>query len=446
MMNWEELLSDKRIGLTKDNSRMKKTSVRSEFERDYDRLVFSPAFRRLQNKTQVFPLPGKIFVHNRLTHSLEVSCIGRSLGAMISKVLSQRHKSKNIEFIGEISSIVSSACLAHDLGNPPFGHNGEAAIGAYFKESNGKSWIERVKSEGGRWQDFTLFEGNANGLRLLTHQFQGKREGGFALTYSTVASIIKYPWSSEDAGGKNKFGYLHSEEETIKDIAKELGLIDITENKPKFVRYPLVYLVEAADDICYQIMDIEDAYKLNIFSLDETKDLLFAFMKEEDIHNTKWILETISDTHEQIAYIRSRVINSLVEKSAEIFLDSEDMILSGKFEHSLLHHLPDAMLNAYKRASEQAHNRIYKSREVLDIELAGHNIFQSLLDKILGALDNPEFLYSQAVIKRMPYQFVPNQKTTYDKVLCSLDYLSSMTDVYALDLFRQMTGMNLPSI
>ena len=283
-MHWTQLLSDRRLGADRAERPQSRGWARSDFERDYDRLVFSPAFRRLQNKTQVFPLPGNIFVHNRLTHSLEVSCLGRSLGNIVGEVLSERYPTdRETPFRSGISAIVSAACLAHDMGNPPFGHSGERAISAYFGEGPGKRWEPLVRAEGGRWEDFLYFEGNANAFRLLTHQFRGRRPGGFALTYSTVASIVKYPYSSLLAGGKSKFGFFATEEETMKEVATELGLERRTASALSYARHPLVYLVEAADDICYQIMDIEDAAKLHILSREEAQGLLSAFFSEEEL-------------------------------------------------------------------------------------------------------------------------------------------------------------------
>ena len=275
-MNWTQLLSGKRFGMEEYHERKHE---RTDFQRDYDRLIFSSPFRRLQNKTQVFPLPGSIFVHNRLTHSLEVSCVGRSLGNNVAKGLMQKYPDGSINF-PEIGSIVSAACLAHDMGNPPFGHSGERAISAYFLEGNGSYLEDEIRSAGGRWEDFLHFEGNANAMRLLTHQFIGRRKGGFALTYSTLASIVKYPYASVHSGKKGKFGFFQSEEETYMRIATELGINHNPEDKNKFVRYPLVYLVEAADDICYQIMDIEDACKLHI--LTKPFNYCSTFLKEND--------------------------------------------------------------------------------------------------------------------------------------------------------------------
>lgn len=447
-MVWQSLLSDRRLGSERRELRSLRPS-RSEFERDYDRLVFSPPFRRLQNKTQVFPLPGNIFVHNRLTHSLEVSCVGRSLGNIVGTVLQERHPElKDTDMRASLSSIVSAACLAHDMGNPPFGHSGERAICAYFREGNGRKWQQRVEDEGGRWQDFLNYEGNANALRLLTHQFLGRRPGGFALTYSTVASIIKYPYSSELAGGKGKFGFFQTEEATMLELASELGLVRLSnEGAPiHYARYPLVYLVEAADDICYQIMDIEDAYKLGILNYSEAEGILMGFVSEVDLDHIQRTLQYIEDKNERIGYLRSRAINTLAEETAQIFIDNEGPILRGQFQGSLISQLSPRSIAAYRTSSETAWDKIYRSKMVLDVELAGHQIFTSLLDKLLHALHYPDELYSKALLGRVSSQYDINRDTTYGRIQCALDYISGMTDLYALDLYRRITGMNLPAI
>lgn len=448
-MHWAQLLSDRRMGADKRPGATSNTGrvARSEFERDYDRLVFSPAFRRLQNKTQVFPLPRTIFVHNRLTHSLEVSCLGRSLGNMVASCLQERHRREGgIPFIPAVSSIVSAACLAHDLGNPPFGHSGERAIGAYFREGNGRRWEELVRREGGRWEDFLLFEGNANGFRLLTHQFIGRRPGGFALTYSTTASIIKYPYSSLLGAGRPKFGFFATEEETMRGLADELGLIQQSREPLAYARHPLVFLVEAADDICYQIMDIEDAYKMGILSYDETRELILPFFSAEGQGEVLSTLRLISDRNEQIGYLRSKAINLMVEEAASIFLDSETEILSGKLSRPLIRLSSPRIVEAYDRCSQVAWERIYRAREVLDVELAGHRIFSALLDSLVEAQMSPEHLYSQALLGRVSSQYDTRRSTVYGRIQCALDFISGMTDIYALDLYRQITGMSLPAI
>ena len=273
-MDWNLLISDKRFG--KEENHRASGERRTEFLRDYDRLIFSAPFRRMQNKTQVFPLPGSIFVHNRLTHSLEVGCVGRSLGTDVACELMARHGEALPSAFPELGSIVSAACLAHDMGNPPFGHSGEKAIRSYFSEGKG---CNLPRGEAGNpsviddrtWTDLTHFDGNANTLRLLTHQFEGRRKGGFVLTYSTLASVVKYPYSSTLDKGKSKFGFFESERESYERIATELGIpFTAGPEGTQAVRYPLVYLVEAADDICYEVMDIEDAFKLRILTYEET--------------------------------------------------------------------------------------------------------------------------------------------------------------------------------
>lgn len=441
-MDWNQLISGKRFGLEEYHERKHE---RTYFQRDYDRLIFSSPFRRLQNKTQVFPLPGSIFVHNRLTHSLEVSCVGRSLGNNVAKGLMQRYPTGNVN-LPEIGSIVSAACLAHDMGNPPFGHSGERAISAYFSEGTGMKWESYVREEGGRWDDFVHFEGNANAIRLLTHQFVGRRKGGFALTYSTLASIVKYPYASMFAGKKGKFGFFQSEEETYQCIAKELGIIPDPEDPHRFVRYPLVYLVEAADDICYQIMDIEDACKLHILTPDEAIDLMLGFFDGKRLAHIKEIMHMVNDTNEQLGYLRSCIVGLLVDECTNVFLENEAGLLDGTYRIPLIQHIGETARRAYERCAETACRKIYTAKEVLDIELAGYHIFSHLIDCLVEAVMNPNHAYSKLLLRRIPEQYDTTAPTTYGKIQCVLDYISGMTDVYALDLYRKITGMSLPAV
>ncbi|MDR1357153.1 MAG: dNTP triphosphohydrolase [Tannerellaceae bacterium] len=437
-MNWTQLLSGKRLGMEEYAERKHE---RTDFQRDYDRLIFSSPFRRLQNKTQVFPLPGSVFVHNRLTHSLEVSCVGRSLGDSVAKGLMLKYPSESINFL-EIGSIVSAACLAHDMGNPPFGHSGERAISAYFMEGNGKALEGRVIEEGGRWEDFLHFEGNANTMRLLTHRFIGRRKGGFALTYCTLASIIKYPYPST-LSTNGKFGFFQTEESTYRQIASELGL---EERQGRYSRYPLVYLVEAADDICYQVMDIEDAHKLRILTGEETRELLLGFFEGERRAHVLDVMRLVDDTNEQIAYLRSSIVGSLVDECARVFLDHEEEIIEGGFNSSLIKEIREPVRNAYEACSVVAYRKIYCDREVLDIELAGYHIFSRLIDALIEAVMNPAHSYSRLLLQRIPEQYDTQAPSVYGKIQCILDYISGMTDVYALDLYRKVTGMSLPAI
>lgn len=443
MMDWEKLFSSMRFGM--ENYHDSKQHARTEYQRDYDRLIFSSAFRRLQNKTQVFPLPGSIFVHNRLTHSLEVASVGRSIGDIVGHALREKYLNSSAHF-EEIGAIVSAACLAHDMGNPPFGHSGEKAISTFFSEGKGKRLQNQVESDGGCWTDFTFFEGNANAMRLLTHQFHGKRKGGFAMTYSTLASIVKYPYASTLSGGKNKFGFFASEEDDYATIANELGIIMVSEKPLKYVRYPLVYLVEAADDICYQVMDIEDAHKLHLVTTEKTFDLLLSFFDEDKRQRRIENMNLLSDVNEQIAYLRASVIGLLVGECSQVFVENEEVILSGMFEGSLIDNISEMAHEAYKKCSDFAYKNIYFSRDVLDVELAGYRIIGFLLEIFTEAILNPDHAYSKLLLQRIPKQYNTENQDLYSRLQSIIDYISGMTDVYALDLYRKITGMGLPSI
>ena len=451
-MNWHQLLSNKRLGL--ENTHEVHKDDRTEFQRDYDRLIFSAPFRRLQNKTQVFPLPGSIFVHNRLTHSLEVSSVGRSLGNDCSRALLELHPELSSTHISELGSIVSAACLAHDLGNPPFGHSGEKAIGTYFSEGKGQ-WLRDYHDPNtgdhlteAQWNDLIHFEGNANAFRLLTHHFAGRRKGGFVMTYSTLASIVKYPFSSTLAGGHQKFGFFQSEEQDYCTIAQELGILkhETPTNATHYARYPLVYLVEAADDICYEIMDIEDAHKLKILSAEETKTLLLNFFSEERKEKIRKNMDILTDVNEQIVYLRSCVIGCLERECARVFVENEEKILSGTFEGSLIQNISEVPRLAYELCEQTAYSRIYKSKDVVDIEIAGFQVITTLTDLMIEAVTHPDKAYSKLLINRVSAQYEINAPTLYERIMAVLDYISGMTDVYALDLYRKINGMSLPIV
>ncbi|MDR1592640.1 MAG: deoxyguanosinetriphosphate triphosphohydrolase [Prevotellaceae bacterium] len=440
-MQWNKLLSSKRLGLEQFHNLQHDT--RTEFQRDYDRLIFSPPFRRLQNKTQVFPLPGSVFVHNRLTHSLEVSCVGRSVGNLIAAKLQERYPKSGVMF-DAIGAIVAAACLAHDLGNPPFGHSGERAIATFFSEGAGKEW--RTELSAPQWNDFIHFEGNANTFRLLTHRFEGRREGGFVLTYSTLASIIKYPYESQYAGEKKKFGFFQSETDAFQRIASELGIIKNPYDEHRYARHPLVFPVEAADDICYQIMDLEDAFKLHIFQFDETRDVLMSFLPQKRQERAKTVLHSIRDLNEQIAYLRSTVIGCLIDACVETFIQKETDILSGHFTQPLIEQIDKPLRLAYDRCAVLAKEKIYNSHQALDIELAGFKIVSELLEVLINAVTHPQKSYSQHLLRRIPAQYNTAANTLYERIQAVVDYISGMTDLYALDLYRNINGISLPSI
>lgn len=442
-MEWKYLINDKRFGL--EDYHHSKPGLRSDFQRDYDRLIFSSPFRRLQNKTQVFPLPGSIFVHNRLTHSLEVSSCGRSIANEVAEVLCHKYSDQEVkQKLSHLGEIVAAACLAHDLGNPPFGHSGEKAISTFFSEGEGRG-IETMLTPK-QWQDLIKFEGNANAFRLLTHRFNGRREGGFAMTYSMLASIVKYPFDSSLAT-KNKFGFFTTEVDDFIRIATELGIrrIDGVDGI-KYARHPLVYIVEAADDICYEVMDIEDAHKLKILGTQQVIDLFIAYFsgdrKEEMLRN----MERVDDPNEKIAYLRSCVIGTLVNRAAEVFIDNEQAILDGTFTGCLIDHIPSLELAAYNACVDLSYAKIYNSSQVVDIELAGNRIITFLLEKLINAVLNPELNYSRLLLSRVPEQYEVHSPDLFCRLQAVVDHVSAMTDVYALDLYRKLNGLKLPAV
>lgn len=437
-LSWSRLICDKRLGLEQYH---RPRQIRNDFQRDYDRMIFSSPFRRLQNKTQVFPLPGSIFVHNRLTHSLEVSSVGRSLAREVAERLADRHGSlKALDYFGDI---VAAACLCHDIGNPPFGHSGEQTIGAFFCENETLGHTLKPSLTPQQWSDLIHFEGNANSFRLLTHQFCGRRAGGFAMTYSTLASMVKYPYSSLEAGPKGKFGFFASEQEIWERLADELGLWC---DEGRYVRHPLVYIVEAADDICYQIMDIEDAHKLGVVSTEQAIEVLSGFFPEDKrIHEVEK-LSRVTDPNEQIAFLRSTVIGILVQACAREFVDNEEAILTGTYTGTLIKNVESTVARGYATCAALAWKRIYRAPDVVDVEIAGNRIVTYLLERLTMAVLYPEKTSSKMLLAKVPEQYDVHASNLYDKLLAVLDHVSGMTDVYALDLFRKLNGHSLPAV
>ena len=445
-MEWKQLISNKRFG--QEHKHAERHDDRSEFKRDYDRLIFSSAFRRLQNKTQVFPLPGSIFVHNRLTHSLEVASVGMSIGNDISRWVIQKQPDLKDTLVEEIGTIVSAACLAHDLGNPPFGHSGEKAIQTFFSEGPGLKIKPMVSSE--FWDDITHFEGNANAFRILTHRFKGRRQGGFVMTYSMLASIVKYPFASSLAGNHGKFGFFASEAESYKKIADELGIsCKSAPGEPlKYARHPLVYMVEAADDICYEIMDIEDSHKLKILSYAETEHLLLSFF-DEDIQQKirqRIIDEELTDENEKVVYMRASVIGKLKNECVAAFLAHEEEILAGTFEGSLIDHISERQKKAYQECEKISYSKIYQSKPVLDIELSGYQIMATLMKVFIEAAVNPSRFYSKQLLRRVSSQYDIENENLEERIMAVLDYISGMTDIYALDIYQKINGISLPIV
>ncbi|WP_437920802.1 deoxyguanosinetriphosphate triphosphohydrolase [Sphingobacterium sp. LRF_L2] len=447
-MNWKQLLSAKRWGY-EHREVNDYLDARSEFQRDYDRLIFSSPFRRLQNKTQVFPLPGAVFVHNRLTHSLEVASVGRSLGRLFYNLMKKEdpHIDDTCPFLQEVGNIVSAACLSHDLGNPAFGHSGEAAISSYFTEGDGRKYQEQVSSQ--QWADLTHFEGNANALRILTHPFNGKDEKGYALTYSTLASIVKYPCAAIDGHIKGnhhrkKYGFFECETEAFERIAKELGLAKDPTNPNGYLRHPLVYLVEAADDICYNIIDLEDAHHLKILSYHQVEELLLPLCGGEDLRKR---LDGLTDAGSRVELLRAKAINTLIHACAEVFARNQDQFLAGTFGSALIDALDEPIVQQMKKISKISVAQIYNAPTVVQIEIAGYKVMNALLEEFIPAyLKTNKTMFDKKLVAMIPEQFHTEKTDAYGKIRAVLDFVSGMTDIYAIDLYRKIKGISIPSL
>lgn len=435
-MDWTTLMRPVRYG--QEDRLSSPELARTEFQRDYDRLVFSSPFRRLQNKTQVFPLPGSVFVHNRLTHSLEVASIGRSLGSMLAFELRKRQPNLPPEILYSLDTVVMTACLAHDLGNPPFGHSGEKAISEFFTNGQGQELQHQVSPW--QWADLTHFEGNANALRMLIHQFTGRRKGGFALTYPSLAALVKYPYSSEVAGGY-KYGFFQPESEAFNTIAVGIGLPASPEGR--YARHPLVYLVEAADDISYQLMDLEDAHRLGILTTDETRKILLAYLQSlPGIDSSVMrVFAEVTDTNEQIAYLRARAIGRMTSECIGAFMENYEAIMDGTFgKRSLVSLLPGELKMAVEHCARVSVEKIYNYRSVVEIELMGYKVLSGLLGEFMQVVLAPDKGSSKKLLRLLPAQFQPSDSGNYPRIRGILDFISGMTDNYAFDLYRTLTG------
>lgn len=426
---------------------------RSDFQRDYDRIIFSSAFRRLQNKTQVFPLPGSVFVHNRLTHSLEVSSVGRSLGSLVGEFLVDKFgKDLTLEaqefYLHQLGSVIASGCLCHDIGNPAFGHSGEDAIASYFDKNEASIKSNFSDKE---WKDLINFEGNANAIRVLTHQQNGKDAGGMHLTYTTLASIAKYPCESIAKDKKilhrKKFGFFQNEKSTFEAIAAKTQMIKETDEPLIYKRHPFVWLVEAADDICYNIIDMEDAHRLGIISTSDCKNLFYDLVKSVD-GNTKRVdakMATLADDNETISYLRAKTINALINKSFEIYKENVSAILSGEMDMGLLD-IYRKQNDSLQQIEKFSIEKIYNHKAVVEIENAGYNVMYELLDHFIPPMildKEKRKKYDEKALLLIPKQFRYEDESTYRKILGVLDFVSGMTDNFATDLYRKIKGIEI---
>lgn len=440
MLHWGQLLSSLR-------SNQKAGSVessRSSFEQDFDRIIFSHPFRRLQDKTQVHPLPEHDFVHTRLTHSLEVSSVGRSLGKKVGEAIVQRHPDlKNQITASDIGAVVAAGSLAHDLGNPPFGHAGEEAISDFFRHHEfGRSFQHEVTEA--QWADLINFEGNAQGFRIIT-----RNQYGLKLTFATLGAFTKYPCQAhfparnKKKKSQKKYGFFQSEFDKFKEVAIATGLNQIEENC--WQRHPLAFLVEAADDICYSIIDLEDGCRLGLVSFDDTVDLLAGILGNK-LNREK--LKSISDLNEQLGVLRAMAINSLTEDCCQVFLDNEPAILSGTFDSALTD--AGSFADSLKMISEVSINKIYRARPVMEIEAAGFEALPGLMEEFTRAalqlVRENQPRKSATVARLMPVEFVQTMEQTHDiyQILRHVtDLVSGLTDRHALALYRKIKGISL---
>jgi dGTPase len=463
-MKWASLYSAQRTGdkVLKDNNT---DGMRNAFQRDYDRIIFSSPFRRLQNKTQVFPLPGAIFVHNRLTHSLEVASVGRSLGKAVGEKIAEKYPNEGEGFRDfyrhELPYVIASACLAHDIGNPPFGHSGEDAIRAFFTslEGDNKKKIHEALTPA-QLSDFEMFEGNSNALRILTHSFNESEAGGYKLTYTTLASLVKYPCTSIEGFNKKsgfiatkKSGFFQSELNTYLDIAQRQGIPRKDGYEQVFARHPFVYLTEAADDICYRVIDLEDAHRLHITSLEKFQSMFLPFFEGQSLrHNTREYiqgkLDNINDDNQKVQYIRARWIGLMIEKLADLFLQHEEELLNGTLDKDLLKYLPQSDHELIENINKYSVKHVYNYKPVAEIEIAGYNVIGGLLKEFVDAVLNPGQSRSLKILKLVPAQFTItlNENDIYSDIQSLVDFIAGMTDLFAIDLYRKITGITIPEI
>lgn len=444
-MNWEQLLSLKRQGDTSKRLRKEQDDTRLGFEVDYDRIIFSAAFRSLQDKTQVIPLSKTDFVHTRLTHSLEVSVVGRSIGRLVGKKIIEKYpylKEVHGFHMNDFGAIVAAASLAHDIGNPPFGHSGEKAIGEYFSIGKGQRFKDQMTDK--QWQDLIDFEGNANGFSVLTASRPGI-EGGLRISYATLGAFMKYPKESlPKKPTKNiadkKYGFFQSDKEFFEDVASELGLISNKTGKDiGFERHPLAYLVEAADDICYTIIDFEDGINLGLVSEDYALEYLIKLVKDT-IDTAKY--KTLTTREDRISYLRALAIGNLINDAVRVFIENEEAILQGKFPFALTDK------SQYKAQMDDiialSVKNIYQSREVIDKELKGYQIINTLLDKFIMAYSNniegKATNYDKLLLKTLPEKHSHEKETVYERLMHICHFISLLTDGNALLYYQNILG------
>lgn len=439
-MEWQQLLTRKRLGkFYPENPQFERTPTL----KDYDRLVYSGAFRRLKDKTQVFPLAQHHDTRTRLLHSLEVSCVGRSLGRIVGDHIIQRYSLKDY-LPADFGEILSAACIAHDIGNPPFGHSGEDALRAGFKTwYNNLNIPKNTLSSPSERADFDWFEGNAQGFRILTRLEMSHRYGGMQLTCPTLATFTKYPresWIPEEILGEysgkstNKHGFFQADKDLFTEVAETVGLIRRHDQVAWWARHPLSFLVEAADDICYLIVDLEDGYRMGYISFEKAKNFLNA-ISDMSLHDCP-------DTEEEIIKrLRAKAINELVWEIAQIFLDVESQMLNGSFDQPLLSLSQFApILDTIETTTR---NLVFHHPDVVQIKVAGYEVLGGLFTEFVQMLVDSNYKGGLLMYMLPPEYRSQEDEDLYSRMLKITDYIAGLTDFQATQLFQQIKGISL---
>ncbi|MBA10780.1 MAG: dGTPase [Flavobacteriaceae bacterium] len=447
-MNWEQLLSLKRYGDTNKRLRIEQDETRLGFEVDYDRIIFSSEFRSLQNKTQVIPLSDTDFVHTRLTHSLEVSVVGRSLGRQVGVKLLEKHPhlSKALGYkANDFGAIVAAAALSHDIGNPPFGHSGEKAIGHFFQVGDGKIFANKLKPK--EYQDLCDFEGNANGFKILTQDREG-REGGLRLSYATLGAFMKYPKESlpkkpSSHIADKKYGVFQSDKNAFLEVAAELHLTENSiDNEIRFFRHPLAFLVEAADDICYTIIDFEDGINLSLIPEEFALEYLINLVRDS-INIQKY--NALKSTQDRISYLRALAINTLISEAVDIFMKNEQSILKGDFNRALLDKSKyEAQINDIIKVSVR---NVYQSKEVVDKEISGFEVLNTLLKTYCDAVNNSYVNnasnYDKLILQTLPETITFLDDSLYVRLINICHYIALLSDRQAIIQYKKIKGLSI---
>lgn len=439
-MEWSSLLNASRLGQEKDPTPVPADQGRNEFQRDHDRVTYSSAFRRMQDKTQVFPLANTDYVRTRLTHSLEVSSLGRSFGLLVGKRLREKHKEGFPQTPAEIGDIVAASCLAHDIGNPPFGHSGESAISDWFGKHKSDNFMEELTDA--QRQDFLNFEGNAQGFRILA-KLQMPANPGMQLTCATMAAYSKYPCGSDRKNRNNKismkkFGYFQSEKDVFLQLANRVGMTRCDEEEGAFCRHPLAFLMEAADDICYRIIDFEDGFKMRLLTFEEVANSFESIIGEPGARNKY----QFKDGKESVEYLRAKAINRLLNQCVEVFVKNEDEIVGGNFEKSLIDEIElKPTLDSMNKLQKE---KVFLAPMIQEIEYAGFNVVRFLLDEILIGTD---YLGAQknkkCILLLSMYPSLKCGDNVYTRIQHVTDWISGMSDSYAVSVHQQLSGMSL---